>query len=227
MRRVKVWMKLTEAPRQKHVGWIQSESLSFLSSCLSCFFSSGVCAATSAVGTSRPSRSPSQSGPETPNRTERAPAAGIAPRPLQRRRVTLRPRPHPTKWTKGKWARCRVDVSACSEPLTGEFTESESKSFGYVSNSHSRYRISISAEFLHFKTYFQVVRYSCFPPRSHSCFSQTIYCILCKLQSGCKEESACSLHECVRAKRGGEKKSLRSFSFPNDVHTETMGRRSD
>lgn len=63
---------------------------------------SGVCAATSAVVTGRLSRAPSQSGPEASTRTEQAWPAGIGLRP-QQRQVKLHRRPHPVKWTKGKW----------------------------------------------------------------------------------------------------------------------------
>lgn len=188
-------------------------------------FSSGVCAATSAVGTSRLSRSPSLSGPEAPKRTERAAAAWTAPRLFQRRRVAPRPHPHPAKWTKRKRReKSRVDVSAFSEPLTDEFTESESKPFGYVSNSHSRYRIRLSADFLHLKTYFQGVAYSCFPPCQTA---RTVFSANCKVTVRKRVRAAGMSVFGQRGRREKKEKSLRSFSFPNDVHTETMGRRSD
>lgn len=47
------------------------------------------------------------------------------------------------------------------------------------------------------------------------------------LQIDDKEENARSLHECVWSRKREKKSSLKSLSFLNDAHTETMGRRSD
>ena len=54
-------------------------------------------------------------------------------------------------------------------------------------------------------------------------FIQWIYSHISQIDD--REENARSSHECVQAQ--GEKKSLKSLSFLNDAHTETMGRRSD
>lgn len=56
----------------------------------------------------------------------------------------------------------------------------------------------------------------------HSFFSG--YIVI--LQIDHKEANARRLQECVQA-QGGKNKMLESLSFLNDVHTETMGRRSD
>lgn len=61
---------------------------------------------------------------------------------------------------------------------------------------------------------------------SHSHFVREIYSHI--LQIDYDEENARSLYECVQAQREREKKTQPEITlFLNDVHTETMGRRSD
>lgn len=62
-----------------------------------------------------------------------------------------------------------------------------------------------------------------FPYIKHSHLIQQIYSHI--LQIDRQAANARSFHECVQAQGG--KESLKSLSFLNDVHTETMGRRSD
>lgn len=62
---------------------------------------------------------------------------------------------------------------------------------------------------------------------SHSHFVREIYSHI--LQIDYDEENARSLYECVQAQRERERKKTQPeiTLFLNDVHTETMGRRSD
>lgn len=70
----------------------------------------------------------------------------------------------------------------------------------------------------------QIFSFSSMSKPVHTRCIQTIYSHI--LQIDCKKENARSLHECVQAQRE-RKKGLKSLSSLNDVHTETMGRRSD
>lgn len=203
----KVWMYLIGVCWQENVGW--TFKLVF----------SGVYGASSAVSTGGPSRPPSQSSPGARRRTmtETGRATGMGARPLQQQQqVTLHQQPRSAKCRRGKWMCWKEDVSAFSE----QFTQNRWESFLWVldvSNSHSRYVISIPMWHLWWCQTFLL----------SFLLIQWIYSIhtCCKLIIRKRMCAACMSVFSSDTER--EKNCLKSLSFLNDAHTETMGRRSD